>query len=476
VYTASIDNGVGPDYSGGMFFSTNKENISSFKIDLSYHLKELLGIKSELKLGSMVQNRNRTFDARQLGYTTYGNGSSIHFKDSLKYLDQNAIFNSENMGLIKPGVGGFKLTDASKYSDAYTANSSTTSGYLMVDNKIHKTLRLVWGARAEYFVQNLHAIKSDKSDLQIATKKLDVLPSLNAIYSFHKKQNFRFSFSQTLNRPEYRELAPFAFYDFNTQFVISGNDSLKRAKITNLDLRYELYPGKGQLLSGTFFYKQFENPIEQISRADVANEMSFKNVPKATNFGFEIEARTIIGSLLKADSSSITNNFTFYTNLAIIRSIVDVSDIVGTPYTSRPLQGQSPYVFNTGLTYFNEDKNLSASINVNRVGDRIAILGNINQPDIWEKSRTFLDFQVSKGFFKNKMECKLNVQNILAQKQIFYQNNYTDNSEISTGKEISNLIFNGTKRNINGFNDKVDNMIWSTVFGRTISATITIKL
>ncbi len=476
VYTASIDNGVGPDYSGGMFFSTNKENIASFKIDLSYHLKELLGIKSEFKIGSMVQNRNRTFDARQLGYTIYGNGSSIHFKDSLKYLDQNTIFNSENMGLIKPGVGGFKLTDASKYSDAYTANSSTTSGYLMLDNKIHKILRIVWGARAEYFVQNLHAIKSDKSDLQIATKKLDVLPSLNAIYSFHKKQNFRLSYSQTLNRPEYRELAPFAFYDFNTQFVISGNDSLKRAKITNLDLRYELYPGKGQLLSGTFFYKEFENPIEQISRADVANEMSFKNVPKATNFGLEIEARTIIGSLIKADSNSITNNFTFYTNLAIIRSIVDVSDIVGTPYSSRPLQGQSPYVFNTGLTYFNEDKSLSTSINVNRVGDRISILGNINQPDIWEKSRTFVDFQVSKGFFKNKMECKLNFQNILAQKQIFYQNNYSDNTEISTGKELSNLIFNGTKRNINGYNEKVDNMIWSTVFGRVISATVTVKL
>jgi hypothetical protein len=74
------------------------------------------------------------------------------------------------------------------------------------------------------------------------------------------------------------------------------------------------------------------------------------------------------------------------------------------------------------------------------------------------------------------MECKLNFQNILAQKQIFYQNNYSDNTEISTGKELSNLIFNGTKRNINGYNEKVDNMIWSTVFGRVISATVTIKL
>ncbi len=477
IYTSSVDNGVGPSYSGGMFFSTNKEDIASFKADFSYHLMELFGVKSEIKIGAMYQNRNRTFDARQLGYTKYGGfGSPISFKESLNYLDQNSIFSSENMGLIKPGVGGFKLTDGSKYSDAYTANSTTTSGYVMLDNKIHNALRLVWGARAEYFTQNLNALKSDKSELKIATKKLDILPSLNAIYSLNKKQNFRFSYSQTLNRPEYRELAPFAFYDFNTQFVISGNDSLKRAKITNLDLRYELYPGKGQLLSGTFFYKQFENPIEQISRADVANEMSFKNVPKATNYGIELEARTIIGSLIQSDTNSIWNSLTFYSNLAIIRSIVDVSGIIGTPYSSRPLQGQSPYVFNTGLTYFNEEKIISASINLNRVGDRISILGNVNQPDIWEKSRTFVDFQIAKGFFKNKLECKLNFQNILAQKQIFYQNNYSDNTTISSSKEVSNLIFTGSKRNINGYNEKVDNMIWSTVFGRVVSATVTIKL
>ncbi len=476
LYSSSIDNGVGPDYSGGMFFSTNKENIASFKADFSYHLKELIGVKSELKIGGMYQNRNRTFDARQLGYTIYDNKSSIIFKDTLKYLDQNSIFNSENMGLLQPGVGGFKLSNGTKPTDAYSANSTTTAGYLMLDNKIQKNLRLVWGARAEYFVQNLSAIKSDYTELKIATKKLDILPSINAIYSFNKKQNFRLSFSQTLNRPEYRELAPFAFYDFNTQFVMSGNDSLKRAKITNLDLRYELYPGKGQLLSGTFFYKQFDNPIEQISRADVSNEMSYKNVSNATNYGIELEARTIIGSLIKSDSNSSWNNFTFYSNLAIIRSIVDVSGIIGTPYSSRPLQGQSPYVFNTGLTYFNEEKNMSASINVNKVGDRISILGNINQADIWEKSRTFVDFQIAKGFFNNKLECKLNFQNILAQKQIFYQNNYLDNTTISSGKEVSNLIFTGSKRNINGYNEKVDNMIWSTIFGRVVSASITIKL
>jgi hypothetical protein len=477
VYTANIaSSNVGPAYGGGMFFSTNKEQIASLKADLKYDLEKFFGIKTEIKIGALVQQRKRDFDARQLGYTKYGGaGSTIQFKDSLLYLDENTIFSPENMGLIKPGVGGFKLQDGSKYTDAYSASSSTTAGYLMLDNKIHKKFRLVWGARAEYFVQNLNAVKADKSKLELITKKLDVLPSLNAIYNLNKKHSFRFSSSQTLNRPEYRELAPFAFYDFNTQFVVSGNDSLKRAKITNFDLRYEMFLKKSQLISGTVFYKKFENPIEQISRADVSNEVTFKNVPTALNYGFEIELKLIPGEIFKCDSASFLKNISFNSNLAIIRSVVDVSNIIGTPYKERPLQGQSPYVFNAGLTYEFDRIKLNVTTNINRVGDRISILGNVNQPDIWEKGRTFLDFQLAKTFFKKKLEVRMNLQNSLAQKQIFYQNNYFSANDNTKGQNFLNSILVGNKKNDNSYNEKRDDLIWSTIYGRTISATISYK-
>ena len=478
MYTANISySNVGPDYGGGMFFSTNKESVVSFKGDMTYHFHKIKEIKSHLKVGGFYQRRDRNFDARQLGYTKYGiAGGNVAYKDSLSYLDENSIFSSQNMGLLSPGVGGFKLTDGSKNSDAYTANSQIIAGYLMMDNKIHKDVRVVWGARTEYFIQNLSALRADKSQLNLSTKKLDILPSMNAIYSMTDKQSLRLSFSQTLNRPEFRELAPFAFYDFNTQFLISGNDSLQRAKITNLDVRYEMYPTKDQLISATFFYKKFENPIEQISRADVANEISFKNVPTATNYGIELETRLVLGTLLKSDSASILHNFTVYSNLAIVRSIVDVSNIIGTPYASRPLQGQSPYVFNAGVTYFDDHLNMSFSANVNRVGSRISILGNINQPDIWEKSRTFLDLQLAKSFMNKKMELKLNLQNVLAQKQIFYQNNYGVIEPHSKAKSFADALFVGDKDNKNGFDERHDDLIWSTIFGRTISATLSIKL
>lgn len=475
-YMANIStSNISADYGGGIFTSLNKENIAAIKGDLTYNFKTFFDVKTDLKVGGFYQKRNRDFTSRMLGYTQYKPKGNF-FNDSLLYLDQNSIFSQENMGLLESGMGGFKLTDATKPTDAsYKANSSITAGFLMLDNKYNNFLRLVWGVRAEYFTQNLNAVRNDKSPLIVDVKELDFLPSINSIFSINKKQNIRLSYSHTLNRPEYRELAPFAFYDFNTQFVLSGNDSLQTAKIKNIDLRYEWFPSKGQLLSGTLFYKDFTNPIEIITRPDVDKESTYKNVSKAINYGVELEFRTIIGSLINSDSSSLFNNLSLYSNLAIIRSVVDVSSLVGSAYKTRPLQGQSPYVFNAGLTYFDENLDMSFSANINRVGDRIAILGTILEPDIWEKSRTFIDFQIAKSFFNKRLDAKVNFQNILSQDQVFYQNNYFDNESVGAIKGGVNSILIGDKRDRNGYDEKIDDLIWSTTFGKTISASIIFK-
>ncbi len=477
IYRANISqSSIGSDYCGGMFFSTNKEGIKSLKASISYHLDTIAGIASELKVGGMLQTRSRDFVARQLGYTQYGiPGGNVQLKPYLLYQPEDSIFQAQNMGLIKPGVGGFKLTDGTKLTDAYQASSNLTAGFISLDNKFHKKFRLIWGARAEYFVQELKAIRNDKSALVINTKKLDVLPSFNFVYSATKRQNLRLSGSQTLNRPEYRELAPFAFFDFTTQFVLTGNDSLLRAKITNLDLRYEWFPGKNQLLSGSLFYKYFQNPIEQSTRADVSNEISYKNAPSAINYGLELEFRSMVGYLFNSDSSSFLNNLTVYSNLSIIRSVVDVSNNKGSAYLSRPLQGQSPYVFNGGVMYDDLKHKISYSLNVNRVGQRIYILGSVSQPDIWEKGRTFLDFQIAKKFLKEKLEVKFNIQNILAQKLIFYQNNYETQASVLGFDKVTNSVFIGNAKNVNGYNSKIDNAMWTTSFGQTFSFVIVYK-
>lgn len=485
MYVANISYAnVGPSYGGGMFFSDTKENSINERIDFNYEIK-IGKTRFDIKFGAYNQIRNRNFAARQLGYTRYGvTGGSVKFDDNLLYLPEDQIFASQNMGIItpaqngNPAVGGFKLTDGTKFSDAYTAQSILNAAYIMGDNNIGK-LRLIYGARIEHFNQQLSALRDDNSELKINTTKVDVLPSLNAIFKLRddrKKANLRLSYSQTLNRPEYRELAPFAFYDFTTNFVVSGNDSLQRAKIHNVDFRYEVFPGRGQIFSATVFYKRFINPIEQKSRADVVNEITFQNVPSANNYGLEFEARSLVSSLFKQDTGSFFEQFTVYSNLSIIRSAVDVSTVAGSAYNSRPLQGQSPYVFNAGLRYDSKKGGWGAALTVNRVGQRIAIVGNVNEPDLWEQARTFLDLQVTKKFWKDRGQFKLNISNILAQDQIFYQNNATDVSRAKGANGFFNSIFIGDKNNRQGYNADVDQQIWKTNFGRTISASFTFTL
>lgn len=475
-YVANMSySSVGPSYGGGMFFSKNKEKSINFKTDFTYDIIAKDSIKLQLKTGLYTQLRNRDFEARQLGYTKYGVfGGNVTFDESLLYLPEDQIYAPQNMGLIAPGVGGFKLTDGTKFSDAYKAQSTLNAAFAQMDQK-YKKLHFVYGVRLEDFTQQLQARKDDNSKLEIKTHKLDLLPSFNGIYALKKSKNIRLSYSQTINRPEYRELAPFAFYDFSTTYVVSGNSNLQRAKIQNVDLRYESYPGKGQLFSASIFYKHFDNPIEQVTRPDVTGEISFNNVPTAKNFGLEVEARTLIGSLIDIDTTSFLSNISIYGNIAVIRSKVDVSQVVGSQYDSRPLQGQSPYVLNAGIQYKHPKNNWGLALNLNKVGERIAIVGNVNEPDLWENSRTFLDLQLTKSFWKQKGEFKLNIQNILAQDQVFYQNG----SQTETQKgftAITNSLFIGDKNNSNGFQSAMDDQVWKTNFGRVFSFSIAVKL
>jgi Zn-dependent M32 family carboxypeptidase len=135
-------------------------------------------------------------------------------------------------------------------------------------------------------------------------------------------------------------------------------------------------------------------------------------------------------------------------------------------------------VFNAGLQYINKELGWSFAANTNRVGNRITIHGNQTTgnaaPAYWEKARTFLDFQIAKSFLKNKIELKLNVQNVLAQDLIFYQNNYAlENGEIKGFDAFVNKVFTGDSQNKNGFDSKVDDEISRNTFGRTFSFSMT---
>lgn len=457
-YVAAIPtSGTSPSAGGNKFYSNNKEQLYSGSYDITIPFK-IASIETNIKVGGYHQARFRNFTSRQFGFSRYSFGSKIPFDKDLLNLSEDLIFAPENLGIIEPyipaqngnpqvkGLGGFKLEEATKLNDSYTASSSLHSGFAMFDNKFTPLLRLIWGVRMENYRQTLESFEDDGKEIKVDTTQMDFLPSANLIYAVTEKANLRLAYAQTLSRPEFRELAPFGFFDFVTFFTVRGNPDLKRALVHNYDARYEWFPGMGQMFSASVFYKKFIDAIEQVNRADVPRELYYQNVPVVNNYGVELEFRVNLGVIINDTATNFLNNLSVFSNLALIKSEVDVSLIPGSISDSRPLQGQSPYIINGGIMYNDLEKKFSVNLSYNKVGRRILIVGNTQEPDIYESPVDIVDFQISKTFLKN-MNFKLNVSNLFAQSNISYQD------------------IDGNKR----YDFEFDNTMVETNNGRTIS-------
>lgn len=371
--------------------------------------------KSTFKVGGSALLKDRTFKARVLGYV----GASSQFDNSLRNLPADQIFAPENIR-----EDGFVLNEITNNNDKYTALADLYSGYAMFDNRLGKNIRLVWGARAEFYNQNLDARGFSGEKVNADLTNLDVLPSFNLTYSATDKSNLRLSGSQTVARPELRELAPFQYYDFISNSTTSGNPNLVRTKVLNGDFKYEYYPNSGEVLSGGVFYKQFNDPIEQVIPAgsNANNRLrTYANAKSATNFGVELELRKRLNFI--NDSAEWLRNLVFFANYSYIFSDVDLSNTTTVASEkSRALQGQSPYLLNAGLQYNNSKGDFGMSVLYNRIGQRISDVGFEGYPSIYENSRDLVDVQLSKKILKSKAELKLNFSDLLNQDYVFYQN------------------------------------------------------
>lgn len=406
-YSAVIANSLSQQ-SGSRIFQSLSDYIYTAGGDLSYNFNAL-DQKQTLKGGYMFQVKDRLYDAQLFAIFLPRDNAS------LRQLSPDQIFTPDNFGNGEDSKFAF---DAIKNKNfRYMANTILNAGYLQLDNQLTDAFRVVWGLRVENYDQLVGSVK--KWDPRHTYSEVtDFLPGLNATYRINAKTNLRLSGSQTVIRPELRELSALNLYDFELNAAVQGEPDLKRTKITNADLRYELYPKAGEVITAGVFYKRFKNPIEQFFNegSGGASTFNFVNAEQATSYGAEVELRK------KLDFINGFKNFTFQTNVAFIRSRVEDSSL----NLDRPMQGQSPYTLNFGLLYDLEKYGLSSTLLFNQVGHRIYLVGDksagAGTPDIYEAPRPLLDFQVAKRFVHNKAEVKLNVSDLLNSTQYFYQN------------------------------------------------------
>jgi outer membrane receptor protein involved in Fe transport len=222
---------------------------------------------------------------------------------------------------------------------------------------------------------------------------LSILPSVNTSYNLTKNTLVRFSYGMNVNRPEFRELAPFAFYNFDLSADIIGNAELEVATIHNLDLRYEWYPSASEIFAFGGFYKKFFDPIETIITTGADNPIFiYNNAAEAENFGVEMELRKNLDFI-----SENLRNVGLSMNAALIKSQITLSedDATLTQAAVRPLQGQSPYVVNAGLYYQTTSGKTQINANYNVSGKRIFLVGDNEFPTQWEMPRNLIDISIT---------------------------------------------------------------------------------
>ncbi len=392
---------------GGRLFLNLKDIVRNYGVDFSLPFISIVNNqKSRLKFGVFASGTSRIFNARSfapklMGFFTY-----------IPYLPLNEIFAENNLGSNK-----ILYEELTRESDNYNASDENYSGYAMIDVPLNK-FRIITGVRYEYNRQQVNTLGRINEPIKADLLNRDLLPSLNIIYSLTSNSNIRGSISQTVSRPELREIAPFGYVDFVTGVKFSGNPEIERSLVHNYDLRYEIYPNAGEILSISLFYKSFSSPIEEIYSPGQNNpEKTVANAKNgARNYGIEFEFRKRLGFLGK-----FFEDLAFNGNLTLIQSEIDLENLasISTEKTRR-MQGQSPYTVNLGLFYDNYDLGLSMNLLYNRFGARISDVGNNGFADIYEQGNDVIDFSASKRFLKN-FEIKFSIKDLLNQEKLYTQ-------------------------------------------------------
>lgn len=400
------------------YFQKLDDNIFSLSVDYKKKF-EKGSFNPTIKAGLYADMRDRKYTPREFTYRYYN--LTLEERKEYLYLPYQEMMKNEYLGADK-----VYIDELSRKSDAYTADSHNISGYVGLDLPLG-VFNIYVGARYEYnYVSLVSNTSMDPIKDIYLTRNYptnNILPSLNVTYNINSKNLLRLSYGESLNRPEFRELSPSIYYDFDTFAEIAGNPDLKTAHIRNLDFRYEIYPSAGETLSIGVFYKHFRDPIEW-TFIDMGGSLRYcyENAQSANNYGIEVELRKTLDFLKMPNLSIVLNG-------AYIKSNVKFRN-EGVLYSSdRPLQGQSPYIVNAALFYQSEKLGLMANLQYNIIGKRIIGIGksyssdgdiNATVPDSYEMPRNVLDLSISKKIGKF-CQLQLAIKDILSQDLLFKQ-------------------------------------------------------
>lgn len=305
---------------------------------------------------------------------------------------------------------------------SYDAGLQVNAAYLQLEAEVLDGVSLTTGVRYEDATQTVTPLALFNSDdLAIANGQVTFtelnndyfMPALTVTYNFYDDMQLRFGASKTIARPQFRELAPSFYNDPDLDRAFRGNQFLIDSQLLNLDLRYEWFFARDERFTVSAFYKDIENPIENIARIAGDNiQTTFGNAPKAILYGAEIEVEKFFDlydvfgeDSFFADRRFYVNANYTYTNSALQVEEGDLTTLFdGTPQDASQvfldgarLTGQSNHLANLQIGFEHPDKLSQQTLILNYSSERVSLRGPTGQPDVIETPGLILDLVVRQG-------------------------------------------------------------------------------
>jgi TonB-dependent receptor len=347
-----------------------------------------------------------------------GGGFSFRERDSRTYKfiyeGPNVVSETSLQGILTDSAlenGSYKMSDLTTPPDKMKGTSTIGAGFIQIDIPLIRSLRLIGGVRYEYYFMQVHTADLLSNQPRISQiEKNDILPALNIVQALSQDMNLRFAVSRTVTRPDFREISS-SYIEKILGSYERGNPDLEPTSITNADIRWEIFPTSAEIIAVSGFYKFLDKPIENVLLMNADKPISYVNAENAKNMGIEIELRENLGFIARAMS-----NFSLAINGSYIYSRVSLGEpkLLGSGYTNkvRPLQGQSPYIINSIISYDNKDLGTSFSLLYYHFGKRIIVIGSNGIDDMYEQANGKLDLTLKQNIV-NDASFKFSVSNIL---------------------------------------------------------------
>jgi Outer membrane receptor proteins, mostly Fe transport len=423
----------------------NSEGNYNGSVDYTYKWKPWLS----LRVGTFQQWKQRKLFRRI--YTVHEGDNTdpdnVYYQPGTgHYIDPQLVrFREQDLShvwteeYLRDDYSGLRVYDRTSGSDSYLGTEQNSSGYFALHlTPLSRKFEVYGGLRYEYNRQQIGAAIPKAISTEINTPVYidnpmkTWLPSVNASWRPNESLVVRAAYGKTVNRTEFREVAPYEELDFENNTIVRGNETLKSATVNNYDFRIELYPdknAKGEMISAGIFYKELKNPIERINTSSrveaIFPSISYQNAASATIKGLEIE----VNKKLDFISGKFFRDLAIIGNLTWIKSRTEndttiLSSLALTPDDGRPLQGQSPYIINAGLYYDNAALGTKVAIIYSTSGENIYAAGRGYKKNdfsgfeyrgsLIELPRHVLDLSLTQRLVQ-RLQAKLSIQNVLNQ-------------------------------------------------------------